>query len=340
MRRLAVCFIALLLFSSPAVRGEDTKSCPDESSECQKGCDVPCAGPARDDVVDHVQKAAEHLRAAGMETEAKQLLGQIETLRRDLLALKIAELDRLQVDVDKLRHATGKPQQVMVKVQIAEVSLTNLRRLGLQFPAGELADETGDDVDETQEGLHEPKVDVQLCESEAIARFIMKLQEERLIKILAEPALVTLDGRPAHFSHGLEVPRRVGGADSKRFEYHKLGTEIDLVPTLLGDHKVRVQVRPRLSWVIPAPTAEGEEPRMPTVRYREVDAACEMKLGQTALIGGAVEKRAESIRKGVQEILLYNEVQTLFLITPALVDEPHQGAETHVARPPSATLQK
>ena len=91
-------------------------ACQADSTACQAkfaGCKIGhavCAGCPSDDKITHLQKAAKHLQAAGMELEAEHGLEVAKALRCDLLEQKIAELERLQAEVHALQRATGQLQ--------------------------------------------------------------------------------------------------------------------------------------------------------------------------------------------------------------------------------------
>ena len=72
--------------------------------------------------------------------------GATQEAKRDdqlkrLLKQKCAERDHLQREIMQLRAATGTPRQILVKVQMIEVSLTKMHRMGLdtaRFTGGSL----------------------------------------------------------------------------------------------------------------------------------------------------------------------------------------------------------
>ena len=76
----------------------------------------------------------------------------------------------------------------------------------------------------------------------------MPCGENDLIKILAEPQLTTVSGRPASFNSGGEfpiiVPQSLGTVS---IEYRKYGTRVDFVPIVLGNGNIRLEVRPQVS---------------------------------------------------------------------------------------------
>ena len=96
---------------------------------------------------------------------------------------------------------------------------------------------------------------------------------------------------------------------------------------------MRLDIRPRYCEVDPSlsvKTADGST--VPGFRVHEVDTGCEMRLGQTAVIGGQIQERIisrVSHDNPKEPQVLHNEVQTLFLVTPELVNElpspPHSA---------------
>jgi hypothetical protein len=378
MGRMTVCLLALVLGLPAMGRCEDAKKCCAEKSACSakkssacaekcaccadkatacaaksacctqasacQKCPEACGNSLTAQTIDHVKKAAEHLQSAGREAEARELLSQVETLRRDLLALKTAELDRLQVEVDHLRHATGQPRQAYIKLQVVELSLTNMKAKGVSMPEGEMPEAPCACAEEATDlnGLLQSMIGVRLCDRQAVAAFLATAKQAYLLKTVEQPTLIAVDGQPAYFSNCVEVPVRVGDDEPKRFEYRKVGTEVDAVTTLLGDHKIRVHIRPRMISAVPAGKT-SEEGYLPHLFTREIDATCEMRLGQTAVIAGSVQKRAESVRIGLiapKEEVRYNDVQTMYLLSADVIEASQAADDVPTAKAPSSTRTK
>jgi len=84
-------------------------ACSDDSSCCQKSkLAATCCGD--DERIKHLQKAAKHLQAAGLEPEAKQVLAAAHTLCDELLKQKVAELKRLKAEVLAIEHTASQLQ--------------------------------------------------------------------------------------------------------------------------------------------------------------------------------------------------------------------------------------
>jgi Flp pilus assembly secretin CpaC len=83
-------------------------------------------------------------------------------------------------------------------------------------------------------------------ERRAFLGFLSALKQGGLAKILAEPRLVTLNGRPASFLSGgaqaVAGPGQVGGV-----QFEEFGTRVNFLPIVLGNGKVRLEVEPEIS---------------------------------------------------------------------------------------------
>ncbi|HEY4231825.1 MAG TPA: hypothetical protein VGM76_00220, partial [Lacipirellulaceae bacterium] len=165
--------------------------------------------------------------------------------------------------------------------------------------------------------------------------FLDALQQNNIAKILAEPNIVAVSGRPAEFNVGGEipivVPQSLGTAS---IEFKKFGTQVDFLPIVLGNGNVRLEVRPRISEIDDTRSVVIQNFTIPALTVREVDTAVEMKAGQTFALAGLVQQRTESQMRGLPYISdvpilgvpfrktedTVNEVELLIMVTPEFVD--------------------
>jgi pilus assembly protein CpaC len=171
--------------------------------------------------------------------------------------------------------------------------------------------------------------------------FLEALRQYNLVKVLAEPTLVTVSGRPASFSSGGEfpiiVPQSLGTVS---IEYRQFGTRVDFVPIVLGNGRVRLEVRPQVSEIDPARSVSIANTSVPGLRTRWVDTAVEMNAGQTLALAGLIQNQIEAENRGLPWLSdlpwvgaafrrvheQNNEIELLILVTPEFVDslEPHE----------------
>jgi pilus assembly protein CpaC len=257
----------------------------------------------------------------------------------------------------------GGVQQVLLHVKIMEVSRTKLRALGFDWSA--LGDHTAAYsavsglLSAVSQGAASPgsassavigaaggtstgTFGFHLVDrSSAFFGVLEALRQDNLVKVLAEPTLVTVSGRPAAFNVGGEtpfiVPQSLG---TVQITWKKDGTQLDFVPIVLGNGMIRLEVRPRVSELDPSRSVVVSDYVIPGFKVREVETGVEMNAGQTLAIAGLVQERTEAVRRGlpwvgelpyvgmmfgkVQEKV--NEVELLILITPELVSavDPQQ----------------
>lgn len=249
-------------------------------------------------------------------------------------------------------------QQVLLQVRVMEVSRTKLRSLGIDFAdltrtgdfvgqsvSGLLAASSGATFDVPsggmlpsaatgptggqtfQFGIVEP--------GNSFFGVIEALQQKNLAKILAEPNLVTVSGRPAFFNVGGEfpilVPQSLGTVS---IQFRRFGTQVDFVPIVLGNGIIRLEVRPRVSEPDSALSVVINGTNVPALKVREVETGVEMRAGQTLAIAGLVQNRLEASSRGLPFLSdlpwigaafgrrreQTNEIELLILVTPQLVE--------------------
>jgi pilus assembly protein CpaC len=240
----------------------------------------------------------------------------------------------------------GGVQQVLLKVKVMEVSRTKLRRLGVDWSAfgggGSFAVNSisglitkFDSAAKTANSSGSTFAFGIVDHNARFFAFLDALQQNQVAKILAEPNITAVSGRPAQFNVGGEipivVPQSLGTAS---IEYKKFGTQVDFLPIVLGNGNIRLEVRPRISEIDDTRSVVIQNFTIPALTVREVDTAVEMKAGQTFALAGLVQERTESQMRGLPYISdvpiigvpfrkmedQVNEVELLILVTPEFAD--------------------
>jgi pilus assembly protein CpaC len=246
----------------------------------------------------------------------------------------------------------GGCQQVLLHVKVMEVSRTKLRRLGFDWgkvtgsnvvtssPIGLIADYVpgqynNPPVSPWRSGSPSTFAFNVVNGSSAFFGVLDTLRQDNLLKIMAEPTLVTVNGRAAMFNSGGEFPLPIAQSlGTVTAEWKKYGTQIDFVPIVLGNGKVRLEVHPRISERDDANGATIGTTFVPAIKSREADTGVELTAGETLAIAGLVQSRVESENKGLPWISelpyigaafrsvheIANEVELLILVTPELVE--------------------
>src|SRR5207253_7623022 len=108
------------------------------------------------------------------------------------------------------------------------------------------------------------------------------LQERGVIRLLSEPTLVTLSGRPATFIAGGEfaVPTIVGsvGLNAVTTDFRAFGAIISFLPTIVDKDRIRLQVAPEFSQINAGLRSANNTPGL---NVRAATTTVEMREGQT-----------------------------------------------------------
>ncbi len=228
--------------------------------------------------------------------------------------------------------------QIMLKVRIAEVKRSALRQLGVNFainPTGAIGSffYNGSFANSTNPAA--------ILNDNSVSSLINALASNNTMKILAEPNLVTISGRPASFLSGgsFPVPTAVGlggiGAASTFFQGY--GTQLFFIPTILDKDRVRLQVTPSMSSLDRTTTVNG----IPGLTLSTAFTTVDLRAGQWLAIAGLLVDRQNGQNSrlpllgeiaGVKlafsnKTIKREETELIVLVSPVLVHplEPKQA---------------
>ena len=164
---------------------------------------------------------------------------------------------------------------------------------------------------------------------------LQALRNESLIKVLAEPTLITLSGKSASFISGGEQAIPVpAGLGQVGVQFEEFGTRLNFLPIMLGDGKIWLEVEPEISDLNPAFGTVINGTSVPGRSTQRVHTTVMLEPGQTFVLGGLVERRvtASSVKVPVIGDLPFigaafsaksfdeTETELLITVTPYLVD--------------------
>jgi Flp pilus assembly secretin CpaC len=168
--------------------------------------------------------------------------------------------------------------------------------------------------------------------------FLQILTSEGVTKILAEPRVTTLSGRPAYIVSGGETPILTSsGVGAPSVSYKNFGTVVSCLPTVMGNGKILLEVKPEISSINAANgvTIGGATPTaVPGFDTRSAQVTIQVEDGQTLAIGGLVQNKFTNTVTKVpvlgdipilqaffsQKSLVETEEEMIILVTPRLVD--------------------
>lgn len=219
-----------------------------------------------------------------------------------------------EIKIINLLRVPG-PQQVLLKVRVAELNRTGLREIGadLGVVVGKDGTILGTQVGGaavsalgtlTRAGIAGTATLGTSQNSTAFGIFgndfeivLRALRRNSLLKILAEPNLVALNGHKASFLAGGEFPVPIpqavtGGAGTTvTVQFKKFGVTLDFKPDILDNGVVRLAVRPEVSsldFAIGTVLVPGGTP-VPGLNSRSAETTVELKEGQTLAIAGLLQ---------------------------------------------------
>ncbi len=161
------------------------------------------------------------------------------------------------------------PEQILLKVEFAEVSRTTLNMI---------------------ETLSEGFVTVLLeGDGSRLDAVIRALKNSGEFKSLAKPNLVTREGQEATFLAGGEFPFpsvQGGNSNAVMITWKEFGIRLNFTPTITNSGNIRLRVAPEVSSLDFANGLTYEGFNIPTILARRVETDVELNPGQTLAIGG------------------------------------------------------
>jgi pilus assembly protein CpaC len=235
---------------------------------------------------------------------------QAESLVRSILNPGTKEGDALKIlPVNRLKMAT--PLQVTLKVRIAEVNRSLLKKIGVNLLAsdptggfkfglaqgsgiflpapGETSDQAGQiirsAVGTTLSGGGK-LFGLDLLGSLDLA------QTDGLVTTLAEPNLTALSGETASFLAGGEFPVPIAQGNSAiSVEYKQFGVGLAFTPIVLADGRISMRVRPEVSELSEAGSVKLGGFVVPSLTTRRAETTVELGSGQSFMIAGLLQNR-------------------------------------------------
>ncbi|OLD91960.1 MAG: hypothetical protein AUG92_02890 [Alphaproteobacteria bacterium 13_1_20CM_4_65_11] len=234
------------------------------------------------------------------------LKGNVSTALRaekaNALATSIANEAKGKV-VNQLSVAT--PNQVNLRVKIAEVSRTVLKAFGVNWSKS---------IGDTQFNTSNPVTGGQIASRNTITfgfgapgsrieAQVDALAQEGLLTILAEPNLTATNGQPASFLAGGEFPVPVAGSAANGIAtitvaFKEFGIRLDFTPTIMDAQHVSLRVRPEVSELtntgaVSVPITANNTVTIPALTVRRAETTLELGSGESFALGGLLSHSLE-----------------------------------------------
>ncbi len=197
--------------------------------------------------------------------------------------------------------AVSEPNQVHLRVRIAEVSRTVLKQIGVNwesfgafgnfiygFGIGRDFISSDGQITRTAEAND---INVGFSSgSHDVNALLDALDKEGLITVLAEPNLTAVSGETAEFLAGGEFPVLVPGTNNRiTISYKQFGVSLAFTPTLIGGSTISLRVKPEVSQLSSVGAVEVSGFNIPALTTRRAETTVELGSGQSFAIAGLLQ---------------------------------------------------
>lgn len=193
------------------------------------------------------------------------------------------------------------PNQVNLRVRIAEVSRNVLKRLGFNF---DLLGTVGNFAFGLATGRPFTAAlgtGARLADSGAVTAgfnvgsfdansIIDALEDEGLVTLLAEPNLTALSGETASFLAGGEFPVPIAEEDNKiTVQFKSFGVSLSFTPTIVTGDRISLKVLPEVSSLSSSGAVTINGLSIPALTTRRANTTVELGSGQSFAIAGLLQ---------------------------------------------------
>lgn len=249
----------------------------------------------------------------------------VREIAKSFVGAKASILNRIKVSM---------PNQVNLRVSIAEVNRSVVKTMGFEFLG--IGSSGGIQTNllsgaSTITGLIERTIgafDMQL--------WFEALESEGLIKVLAEPNLTAVSGETASFLAGGEFPvagQRDPDSNTIPIEFKPYGVSLSFTPTLLDRSRISLKVRPEVSQISSQGGVVIDGVPVVALTTRRTETTVELGDGESLAIAGLLQRNDQndiSRVPGLGEIPILgtlfrsdnyrrNETELVIIVTPYVV---------------------
>jgi general secretion pathway protein D len=254
-----------------------------------------------------------------------------------------SEFERLRVVLEQLDTP---PQQVLIEITVAEVTLTDETRFGVEWY---LERAMGNGVNmraDTRGGSERQNGGLGVLASQVFSRgrveaALNAFASNRNLNILSTPRLVTRSGGVGEFLVGTDVPiitsqrasnNQTGGDTDvlQTVQYRQTGVILNVRPVVYGDGRIDIELYQEVSSQQPNDSADINSP---LILNRSVTTQVSLEEGMTAVIGGIMQDNISREQRGIpglkdlpfigaafrSDTVSGDKVELVILVTPYII---------------------
>ena len=205
-------------------------------------------------------------------------LGNPPVEKQVLLRVKFAELDR------------SKAEQYGIN-WISQVGQTQMFASTQQSSINSTTNSSGQNVVSVASALNIFAFDPKLN----LGAFIQALQSENILEILAEPNLMTTNGKEAYFLVGGEFPVPVlqggGNSGAVTVQFREFGIRLRFTPLITGNGTIKLHLTQEVSTLDAANGVTFNGFAIPAIATRRTESDVELGEGQSFAVSGLLDNR-------------------------------------------------
>jgi general secretion pathway protein D len=234
------------------------------------------------------------------------------------------------------------PLQVLIEATIAEVTLNDQLRFGVEWFF-----QSGDFEFAFDPGSLTPLAGFRgfFASGNDVRILLQALDEVTDVNVVSSPQLMVLDNQTARIQVGDQVPITVQSATSvidadspivNSIEYRDTGVILLVTPRVNASGLVIMEIQQEISNVVQAPSQTVSETTSPTINQRQINSTVAIASGETVALGGLIQDERERSQSGIPLLsripilgALFStrsnavrRTELLVLITPSVVENP------------------
>ena len=203
--------------------------------------------------------------------------------------------------------AVGTKEQVLLKVQVAEMQRDAIRRLGVNVPSAVLnGNITFTKVIQDGEAVWGPG-------PHSLGRLVEKLEGTGLVRTLAEPNLTAVSGETAKFLAGGEFPVPMAGRDGQvAVSWKTFGVNVSFKPVVMSEGRISLAIAAEVSQLSNDGAVVLRDLSIPALKVRRAETTVELPSGGTLAMAGLLSDETRQGAEGVPGMMELPVLGALF----------------------------
>jgi len=260
-----------------------------------------------------------------------------------------AQFSQLRSLLEKLDKA---PPQVMIEVTVAEVTLTDATKVGLEWFFNRSGGNINGNISGgTQGGLAigSAGLSLRFTGNTDLRAAFNAFASNNKVNIISRPRLVTKSGEEGHIQVGTDVPIITSQAASnvqnngatsvlQSVQYRQTGVILTIKPVVYGGNRVDLEIKQELSKVGSGGSAAIASP---PILNRSLETKLSIMEGSTSVLGGLIDNNYSKSNSGIpflkdlpfagaafrQDIVDGNKTVLVMLVTPFIIRDSNDMDE-------------